>query len=118
MSTSCADGKKGEGVGLWQFVVATSGPSVYTGNTVCRYGAIYATPPNCPWNFCDTTVSADCSVCKQSWWDLKGIAAPEVAEASPVEDFTAAIESLFDGADSGAAFGLIAAVAASALTIV
>ena len=42
------------GVGLWQWVVASSDGniSIKTNHTVCRYGKGHNLPPKCPWNAC------------------------------------------------------------------
>ena len=96
-----------DGVGLWQFYCDSYAGdiSVFTLNTVCRYGQLSNQPPECPWNVC---ANADCSECMEWWYD-QGLALASVAEEAHVE------EESNNSIYAGAAFGVIGIIAAGAL---
>ena len=66
-SISCSAGDDSTGVGLWQWVVASSDGSVnvMTEHSVCRYGELWNTPPLCPFFACED--AAGCTSCKEGW---------------------------------------------------
>ena len=113
---ACDQGAEGEAAGLWQFNVSTGDwdTTVFTLHTVCRYGENYTTPPDCPWNYCEPTDS-QCTTCIPEWYEMIEAAddealilATQVTEAPPAEESN-------NIAYAGAAFGIIAAIAAGAL---
>ena len=119
VTLTCDQGNGTEGVGLWQYNVATSDwkTTVYTLHTVCRYGENYNSPPACPWNFCDP-MDPQCTQCTEEWNAAVAAAesadseelilAAQVTEAPPAEEPHSA-------AYAGAAFGIVAAIAAGSL---
>ena len=64
-TTTCTS-ENNDGAGLYQWVVADSTfeTQSFSWHTVCRTGALWNTPPECPWNFCK---NADCSECLDGW---------------------------------------------------
>ena len=53
--TPCTADPKNPGTGLYQWVVASADrkSDVFSTNTVCRYGPLSITAPECPWNAYD-----------------------------------------------------------------
>lgn len=80
---------------------------------MCRYGENYNTPPACPWNFCDP-FDSQCTTCIDEWYEMLDASedalnlAAKVIEAQPAEESHST-------AYAGAAFGIIAAIAAGSL---
>ena len=64
-TTKCTTNGK-EGAGMYQWIVSTIDAKfqTFTWHTVCRTGADFDTPPDCPYGACD---DAECKTCKPGW---------------------------------------------------